>query len=215
MQPWLHLLFYYMVHAPRIYIFSIIGYFYYLRHTKVNRKKMEQENIKSLSERAMFYGTIFGAVMITTNIFYLQGLSSQIFSTLFLIFILSSPVIAGRLAANCRKKEMEDKMSFTQAWQFLLIMYVCAAILTAIAQFVYFTFLDNGYFLSTILQQFDTLIDIPEIDETLRGELTKTADLMRSLSNRDIIMQIFGTNIIISPIITFFIAIFVKKKGNQ
>ncbi len=176
---------------------------------------MEQEKEKSIGERAMFYGTIFGGVMIATNIFYLLGLESQAFSLLFIIFILSSPIIAGNLAVGYRKKERDDKMSFAQAWTFLIIMYMCAAILTAIAQFIYFTFLDNGYFMGTVLQQFDTLVHMEQIDAILRNELAKTADLLRSLSNRDIILQIFTTNIIISPIITFFIAIFVRKNVRQ
>lgn len=172
---------------------------------------MEQENIRSISERAMFYGTIFGGVMIATNIFYLLGLSSQTFSILFLLLIFSSPIIAGKFALHYRKNEREDSMSFFQAWHFLTIVYICAAILTAIAQFIYFTFVDNGYFMGTILQQFDALTSMEGIDATLREELANTASLLRSLSNRDIILQIFSTNIIISPIITVFIAIFVRK----
>ena len=176
---------------------------------------MEQENKKSLSERAMLYGTIFGAISIATNIFYLLGLSSQAFSTLFLVFAISSPIIAGYLAADYRKREQGNRMTFAQAWLFLLIMNMCAALLTAVAQFIYFTFLDNGYFMSTILQQFDLLVEADSIDTLLREELAKTAELLRSLSNRDIILQIFSTNIIISPIITFFIAIFVKRNPKH
>ena len=92
-------------------------------------------------------------------------------------------------------------------------MYLCAALLTAIAQFIYFTFMDNGYFMSTILQQFDTFASMEDIDAALRRELTATADLLRSMGNRDIILQILFTNIIISPIITFFIAIFVRRNA--
>ncbi len=121
---------------------------------------MEEKSIKSLSERAMYYGTIFGGVMIAANIFYLLGLSSSIFSTLFLLLILSSPFIAGRLAINYRKSEQDNQMTFIQAWHFLIIMYLCAALLTAIAQFIYFTFMVNGYFMSTILQLFDTFASL-------------------------------------------------------
>lgn len=173
---------------------------------------MEQENKKSRSERAMFYGTIFGAIMVVANICYLLGLKSQLFSILFLVLTVSSPIIAGRLAIFYRKNEQEeDSMSFTSAWFFLIIMYICAAILTAIAQFIYFTYIDGGYFMSNILQQFETLANSPQLDATLRNEFTKTADIMRSFGTRDIILQIFSTNILFSPIITFFIAIFVRK----
>lgn len=172
---------------------------------------MEEKSMKSLSERAMYYGTIFGGIMVAANIFYLLGLSSSTFSTLFLLLTLSSPFIAGKLAVYYRKSEQENQMTFIQAWHFLIIMYICAALLTAIAQFIYFTFMDNGYFMSTILQQFDTFASIEDIDATLRQELTTTADLLRSMGNRDIVLQIFCTNVIISPIITFFIAIFVRR----
>ena len=57
----------------------------------------------------MLYGTIFGAISIATNIFYLLGLSSQAFSTLFLVFAISSPIIAGYLAADYRKREQGNK----------------------------------------------------------------------------------------------------------
>ena len=69
--------------------------------------------------------------------------------------------------------------------------------------------------MSTILQQFDMLVEADSIDTLLREELAKTAELLRSLTNRDIILQIFSTNIIISPIITFFIAIFVKRNPKH
>lgn len=174
---------------------------------------MEEKSMKSLSERAMYYGTIFGGIMVAANIFYLLGLSSSTFSTLFLLLTLSSPFIAGKLAVYYRKSEQENQMTFIQAWHFLIIMYICAALLTAIAQFIYFTFMDNGYFMSTILQQFDTFASMEDIDATLRKELTTTADLLRSIGNRDIVLQIFCTNVIISPIITFFIAIFVRRNA--
>lgn len=176
---------------------------------------MEQENRSTLSERAMFYGTIFGGIMIASNIFYLLGLGSQTFSILFLLLTISSPIIAGKLAINYRRNECDNSMSFIQAWLFLMIMYCCAATLSAIAQFIYFTFMDNGYFMGTILQQMNAVAEIEGIDNLLREEIIKTANLLNSMSHRDVILQIFSTNIIISPIITVFIAIFVFRNGNN
>lgn len=173
---------------------------------------MEQYGKKGFMERAMFYGTLFGVIMIFTNIFYLLGLKIQFFSTLFLILMVSSPVIAGRMALIFRRRECDNRLPFAGAWSFLMIMYVCSAILTAIAQFVYFRFADNGFFMETILQQFGELLSVEELSSALKEQLQTTSEMLKMLTCRDIILQIFSTNILLSPIITVIIAIFVQKK---
>ena len=173
---------------------------------------MEQNNAKSLSERAMYYGTIFGGVMILTNIAYIIGLRVEAFSTVFLLLTAASPFIAGRLAATYRKRERNNSMGFVQAWLFLVIMYICAAMLTAIAQYIYFALIDNGFFMQFIQEQFSLVLEAEGLDDAVKDEIRTTAHLLAAMSTRDIILQIFSTNIIISPIITFIIAIFVRKK---
>lgn len=160
----------------------------------------------------MYYGTLFAAMMILTNIAYIAGLKIEEFSTLFVLLIAASPFVAGRLAVTYRKRERNNRMSFAQAWLFLIIMYFCAALLTAIAQYVYFAFIDNGFFMQFIQEQFSLVMETEGIDTTLKEELRITADLLASMSTRDIILQIFSTNILISPFITLIIAIFVRKK---
>ena len=199
-------------------------YFLYLRQVIKNNPlnavtqatahtiKMEQNNAKSLSERAMYYGTIFGGVMILTNIAYIIGLRVEAFSTVFLLLTAASPFIAGRLAATYRKRERNNSMGFVQAWLFLVIMYICAAMLTAIAQYIYFALIDNGFFMQFIQEQFSLVLEAEGLDDAVKDEIRTTANLLAAMSTRDIILQIFSTNIIISPIITFIIAIFVRKK---
>lgn len=171
----------------------------------------QEENRRNMSERAMYYGTIFGAIMIFANISYILGLQSSLFSTLFLGLTIASPFIAGRLVIAYRRREQENLMTFSQAWYFLLIMYACAAILTAIAQFIYFSYIDGGYFMETILQQFTLLQETPGIDATLKEQLGSTAELLKGLGTRELVLQFFSTNIVTSPFITIIIAIFVKK----
>ena len=176
---------------------------------------MEQYSIKELSERAMYYGTILGAVMILTNIFYLAGLNSSIFSTLFLIFFLATPFVAGRLTALYRKRERENSIKFSEAWLFLLIMFMCGFILSALSQLIYFLFIDGGYFMTHILEQFATVADAEEIDPGLKEQITTTAELLKTLGVRDIVLQIFVTNIMFSPIITLLITIFVTRNPQK
>ena len=172
---------------------------------------MQEYSIKATSEKAMSYGTILGAVAILTNIFYLIGLKSALFSTLFLTLFIATPIIAGRLAIIYRKREKENKITLAEAWLFLMIMFVCAAILTALAQLIYFLFIDGGYFMSIILEQFDTIINMEGADAQLKEQFSATAEILKSLTPRNLVLQFFGTNLLFSPVITFIIAIFVRK----
>lgn len=173
---------------------------------------MEQYNIRTLSERAMRYGTLLGLATIFTNLFYLLGLKLPFFSTLFLLFLIAIPFFAGRITIIYRKRERENHLRFSEAWLFLLIMFLCAAILSAIAQLIYFQFFDKGFFIEFLLEQFNTLTEMETVDAALQEQLTSTAELLKALKPRDIVMQIFVTNITFAPIITFIIALFVKKK---
>lgn len=173
---------------------------------------MQEDSIKAMSERAMFYGTILGVVAIFTNIFYLIGLKSSLFSTLFITLFMATPFIAGRLAIIYRKRERENMMTLTEAWLFLMIMFVCAATLSAVAQLIYFLFIDGGYFMSVIQEQFAAIDGIEGIDAAMKEQFATTADILKSLSPRNLVLQIFGTNLLFSPIITFLIAVFVKNK---
>ena len=161
----------------------------------------------------MYYGTIFGLIMVFANVSYILGLQSSLFSMLFLGITIASPFIAGRFAATYRRRELDDRITFVQAWFFLMVMYSCAAILTAIAQFIYFKYIDGGYFMQTILQQFDIVQNTDGIDATLKEQIEATASLLKTMGTRDIVLQFFSTNIVITPFITIIIAIFVKRNN--
>ncbi|MBQ8270678.1 MAG: DUF4199 domain-containing protein [Bacteroidaceae bacterium] len=172
---------------------------------------MQENSIKATSEKAMSYGTILGAVAILTNIFYLIGLKSPLFSTLFITLFAATPIIAARLAIIYRKRERDNRMTLAEAWFFLMIMFACAALLSSVAQLIYFLFIDGGYFMSIIQEQFDAIINMEGADARLKEQFSTTAEILKSLSPRNMVLQILGTNLLFSPIITFIIAIFVKK----
>lgn len=157
-------------------------------------------------------GTLLGAFMILTNIFYLLGLKTALFSTLFLLCFVGTPLLAGRLAVLYRKKERENRLKFVEAWLFLMIMYACASALTAVAQYTYFVFIDNGYFFEFLQEQFNTFLSLEGMDAAMQEQVATTAELLKKLTARDLVLQILGTGLMFSPIITGLTAIFVQRK---
>lgn len=173
---------------------------------------MEQRGRNIFSERAMFYGTIFGIIMIFANIFYAIGLRWPPASHMFLLLLVASPFIAGYITIQFREKECNGHLSFSNAWFFLITMYICSAILTAIAQLIYFTFIDNGFLVETMQQLYTEALQLEGIDPAFAEQLKAMSEMIASLTPRDIVINILTTNILVSPIITIIIALFVKKR---
>ena len=66
--------------------------------------------------------------------------------------------------------------------------------------------------MSVIQEQFAAIAGIEGIDAAMKEQFATTAEILKSLSPRNLVLQIFGTNLLFSPIITFLIAVFVKNK---
>ncbi len=171
----------------------------------------DNSNNKNFSQRAMHNGTLLGILWIVTSITYIIGLSNIIFSFLFLMLVASSPVFAWYLAVRYRKKECGNQIKYLQAWTYLIIMYVCASLLTAVAQYIYFAFIDNGYFISFIQEQISVIQQMPQIDEATKNALQQVSELWGKLSISDIILQFFNSNMMLTAIITPLTAIFVRR----
>lgn len=163
------------------------------------------------TQKAMQQGTIFGLYWIATAAIYLLGLSNASLSVLFLAMITVSPFLAGYLVVRFRKQECDNRMSFLNAWTFLVIMYICASFLFALAQYIYFAFIDGGFFISFMQEQIGALQQMPEVDSATKDALQQIITLWGQMSTADIVLQFLSSNIMIAGILTPITAIFVKR----
>lgn len=163
------------------------------------------------SQKAMQQGTILGLYWIATAAIYILGLSNTMLSALFLMMIIFTPFFAAALVVRYRKQECDNKMTFLTAWSFLIIMYVCASLLFAVAQYIYFIFIDNGFFMTFLQEQISLLQQVPELDPTTVDSLKQVAELWGEMTTSDIVLQFLSSNMMIAGIITPITAIFVKR----
>lgn len=162
------------------------------------------------TQKAMQLGTIFGLYWIATAIIYLLGLNNASLSVLFLAMITISPFLAGYLVIKFRKQECENRMSFLNAWTFLIVMYICASLLFALAQYIYFAFIDEGFFISFMQEQINALQQMPELDSATKDALQQIITLWGQMNTADIVLQFLSSNIMIAGILSPITAIFVK-----
>lgn len=165
----------------------------------------------ALTQAAMKYGTQLGILWIIAFATYILALSTPEMSLIFLVLLIASPIYAGYLGIRYRKKECDNRLNFMNSWALMIIIYMCAAILSAIACYVYFRYMDNGLALSAFKEQIDAY-QAMDIGEEMKKAFTDTYNILANLNASDICMQYLLSNIFISTFLAPLTALVVYKK---
>lgn len=162
----------------------------------------------------MRFGTYMGIFWIAKFILFPLGLSSFPFLIfLFLGFTVTVPFLGYYFARIFRDRICKGYLGFLHSWVFLLFMYVFAALLTAVAHYIYFRYIDNGFIINTYSDMVNTVM--PEQLPGMEGyieQIKEAVDQIRSLSPIEITLQLMSQNIFYCSILALITAPFVMRK---
>ena len=173
--------------------------------------KTKEKASSELLQSAMRHGTLLGSMWIVAFATYILSLTSADLSLIFLLLLAASPIYAGYLGIKYRKNECNNKLSFVNAWSYMIILYLCASILSAIACYIYFQFMDNGVALSAFKEQIDIYTTL-DIGEEMKKALTDTFEILANMDASDYCMQYLSSNVFLTTFLAPITAIFIYKK---
>lgn len=107
------------------------------------------ENRGYMQRYAMLFGTYMGGFWILKFILFPVGLSVPFLLFLFMGLTLCVPFMGYYYARMYRNQVCGGGISFLHAWIFTVFMYMFAALLAAVAHYIYFRFIDHGYVINT------------------------------------------------------------------
>jgi len=171
---------------------------------------------KITAESAMRDGTILGCLWTVTfalSIVMLKMLvngQGLLMSFAVLAMTLMSPFVAYKLAAKHRDNERDGAMTVGEAWTYIAIMYLCAILLSAIAQYVYYAYIDPSSF-SDLSAQFAAFAVSNGMDETSIRMFTDAFDKMGQQSTGEMLLSIITGHLSRDLIIATILALIVKK----
>lgn len=175
---------------------------------------MTENNKGSMQRYAMLFGTYMGGFWIAKFTLFPLGLSSPFLLLIFLGLTLYVPFLGFKYTKKYREQVLGGSISFLHAWAFNLLLYAFAALLTSMAHYVYFQFIDHDYILST----YQTLLE--EVSATAApgmesyiSQLKTNLELVKSLSPLDITFQLISQNIFYGSLIALPTALFAMKKA--
>ena len=99
---------------------------------------MNATSYRQLRAYAAQYGAIIGMMWIVSFAFYIIGLTRPLLGNIALLVGIMSVVAAGFLIRKFRNEV--SPLRFAQSWWMGILTYMYAALLMAVAQFIYFQF---------------------------------------------------------------------------
>lgn len=167
----------------------------------------------SSQEQALQYGTLMGIFWIVKFCLLPLGFHIPILQLLFLLGTIFTPVLAFLLARKYRKDNPQDKFPFFKAFYFILSMYMAATLLVAVAHYVYFKYIDQGYLISMYQQLLEEIKHTaqPEIGISV-DQLTQAFDLISTLTPLQLTFQLMSQNMFYGILLSAITAFIVKRK---
>lgn len=171
------------------------------------------ENRISIQKYAMHFGTYMGVFWMVKFIFLPMGLTNSFLGFLFIGLTMTVPFLGYYFARTFRDRFCGGGISFAQAWVFMIFMYLFASLLAAVAHFIYFRYIDNGYIIDTYVAMIENAKTVPGFTEMMEQyPLEEAIDAARALRPIEIVMQFLSNNMLFCSILALITAPFVAKK---
>lgn len=180
---------------------------------------MNYEHYKMARGFATEYGTFLGIEWSFVFVSFVMTMTHESllgsFTCMFLFGL--APIFALYFAWRFKQKlEVGERVSYGIALLFSSFMFLYAALLSGVVEFLYFRYLDEGQ----LFAAFRKALTMPEIVEQYKAmgceEVLETSkmqlDEIEQLSPFDLALNIFANNVLFSFILSFFVAVVAHMK---
>ena len=158
-------------------------------------------------------GTYVGILWIASFACYLGGLSSPMLGLVGGILAVASPFFAAKRLIKFRDDIRDGEISGRRSMLYYALMFFYASLLFALAQYLYFAFLDGGY----LMREYTSMLSSPEMKQAMQAYGMTADQLMEGLkefANTSPIMtalNIMTMNITIGLIFSLPVSLFTRR----
>ncbi|NPD92687.1 DUF4199 domain-containing protein [Xylanibacter muris] len=174
---------------------------------------MKPEEFIQLKAFARIDGALLALFWLSSFIFYIQGLSNPIMGIVSFILAVSSPFYAATRLRIFRDNIRDGIISFRRAAAYYALMFFYASALFAIAQYIYFEFLDNGYLVNTYTQMLngeEAQIILKNYDIT-QQQINDNLEVLRQTSPITFALNFMTINIMTGIVLSFPVGLIMKR----
>jgi len=168
----------------------------------------------SLHKYAMRLGTIMGVYWIVKFIFFPLGIRIPFLQFVFLAMTIAVPFLGYYFVKMFRNKVLGGFISFAQAWAFTVLIYAFAGLLVAVAHYIYFQYIDNGFLLEVYNASVQEVKNLGATGmEGYIEQLEQSLELISGLTPLQLTFQLFNMNLMSGVFLGIITALFVMRKN--
>lgn len=128
------------------------------------------------------------------------------------LLALCTPFFVGWRLCRFRSTALDGHISFRRGYAYAFYDFFYAALLFAVAQYVYFRWMDHGHFLALVSEAMKVLGPVYEQSGMTAGQLSQTADMMATLTPMQWAFVFMMQNIFIGIVVSLPIAALCAKR---
>jgi hypothetical protein len=175
----------------------------------MNMNPLEFTQLKAFARQD---GTILGLIWIASFACFIGEFSNPMLGMAALILAVISPFFVAMRLRKFRDNSRDGVISFRRALAYCILAFFYASLLFAIAQYVYFRYMDHGF----LVAQYNNMFNAPEAKQMMKvmaaGEQIKSGiNLLASLRPIEIVFEFLSMNISIGIILSVPIAALMKR----
>jgi len=158
-------------------------------------------------------GASLALLWIASFVCYVIGITSPTCALAAMLLMVVTPFFAGRRLRKFRDEDRDGVISLMRGWAFVILMFFYAAILLALAQYVYFAYIDQGYLLASFSEMLaspenKTVIEQYGLQQTIDESMQSLAE-MRPI---DYALNVLTVNITLGIVLGLPIAALTRKE---
>lgn len=170
---------------------------------------MTPAEYQQLKAFARIDGALLAMVWIGSFALYVKGLDNPTLGLISMVALITAPFFVARRLRKFRDFAREGIISFRRAYAYIIYTFFYSGLLLALAQFMYFNYMDHGYLLSKFTEIANTQ---ESVQLGLKDMMQEGLNKMASMRPIDYSLNVLTIVIIAGFVLGMPIAALVQKK---
>jgi len=157
-------------------------------------------------------GALLAVLWVISFACYVAGIANPVFSMAAMGLMIVTPFFVGQRLGKFRDVGRDGIISLRRGWAYAIFVFFYAAILLAIAQYVYFAYIDQGY----LMFSFSRALSSPEAKQVIeqygmQQAMKESMEMMGQMRPIDYALNVLTVNIVMGIILGLPIAAFMQR----
>lgn len=142
---------------------------------------------------------------------YVMGFKSSGLSMVGMILALITPFFVAKRLKKFRDTGLDGQISFRRAWAYALFTFLDASLLFAAVHFVYFSYMDHGYFVSMLTKTMTAPENAQALGGGMMAAVNQSLNAIAGMRPIDLALNIMMSNMLMGLLMSFPVAIAMKR----